>query len=787
MSDWLKDSRTFGEQAWRCGLCWRLTGAVFLSIVLIEAAILAPSYRNYERDLLLALNQSGQQAARAALPTAGEMPEAALDYLVERTLIQGIRIDNETAPAAGTPLTTAPEDDQALRSKRRLSEDGNWMEVRWQAEDLGVPWDVVARLDTSHISTELAAFVWRIAGLVLLITAVVTVTTMLVLTKLILRPLLAFRSRITAAGQDPSHPSRYLAKDPGQDEMGDTERAFNDMLHQSAGYQAELERLNHELARFPDENTNPVMRASRSGELLYANEAAGPLLYCWQAKPGQPLPNHIQDLIAIALNQQRVQRYEEACEQNHFMVHFRPVADDAVNLYGLDITDRKRYEEELRHRTWNDELTGLSNRAALEQRLTQVIAMVGNGRGFALLMAGLDGFHAVNMTAGRDGGDAVLRETAQRLTSAAPEQAMVARMTGDVFAVLLLNCPVDEEGWVSGVARKLVKSVATPFKVKDNEYRCGLSVGITLCPADGTETDQLLRNAEMAMLRAKADRKSADSESVAFFVPDLSERMTKRHQQLAGLRHALDNDGLALWYQTQQAAHNQETIGVEALVRWPQSDGSMISPGEFIPLAEETGLIVPLGRWVLRTAIEQAAIWHRQGNSVRMAVNLSAQHLLAPGLVQEVSDLLTEHELPPSLLELEVTETAVIENLALTTAALEKLVCLGISIAVDDFGTGYSSLVYLKQLPVQRVKIDQAFVRGLPDNTQDAMLCRAIIGLAHNLGYEVIGEGVETAEQAAWLAEEGCDELQGFHFSRPQPAMHVLIAAPSAPQSDQLQ
>lgn len=769
-----EDYRRLGLAAWRCKLCWWLTGAVFISIVVIEAVILAPSYMNFERDLLQARNHSGLQATRAALSASDEIPEAALDSLVERTLVRGIEISNGEALSAGEPLVTSPEDDQALRHKRRLG-DGEWIEVRWPATALDLPWDVQARIDTSDVGRELVAFVWRIAGLVLLITAVVTVTTMAVLSLLVLRPLLSFRHRVRAAGCDPANPLRYRAEKPRPDELGDTERAFNELLEHNANHLAQLAQLNEQLARFPEENTNPVMRVGVSGELLYANKSAAPITDCWAVDTGESVPEHIRDLVVIALEQGRIQQFEERCSNGrYYLLHIRPIGDAAANLYGLDITERKAYEEALRHRTWHDELTDIPNRAAFEQRLGQVLGLSGQDSGVAVMMMGLDGFHAVNMTAGREGGDIILRETAARLQAVLPRQTMLARLTGDVFAVLLLNCPLDNAAWVAGIARRLVKRTREPFTLNGQQYRCGLSIGITIGPTDGESVDELMRNAEMAMLRAKAQTSEEDSESVAYFVPELSVRMQHRQHRLDGLRQALEQDQLVLWYQTQLSAESRETVGVEALVRWQHPEEGMISPGEFIPLAEETGLIVPLGRWVLRAACAQAAQWQQHGHAVRVAVNLSAQHLLAPGLVQEVRQLLQDNRLPAAQLELEITETAVVQDLERSLEVLQALVSLGVLIALDDFGTGYSSLAYLKRLPVHRVKIDQTFVRELPENEHDAMLCRAIIGLAHNMGCEVIGEGVETEAQAEWLRHEGCDELQGFRFSRPQPAAQVF-------------
>lgn len=791
----------------RCRLCWLLTLAVFISIVIVEAIILVPSYVNYERDRLLALNYAGQQVVSAAFPDQPEMiSQAPAQPMLDRSLIRGVRIHTEPEATFGESVTSDPDGDDNLRARRR-QDSTDWMEVRWDAAELGLPYDVSARLDTSQVHGELVAFVWRIIGLVLLITTVVTLTTMAVLTVLVLKPLLALRKRMLRAQENPEHPLSYLSersRGVWQNEMIQAESALDDLLHRNAEHLGRLKQLNQKLdervaartseleqrnrelkaevaerirlseeakmlARFPEENTNPVMRASRDGTLLYANASAESLLSHWQLERGGVLPGYLVDLIELALLQKRVQTFEEPCGDQTILLHIRGVESNSANIYGLDISDRKRYENELRHRTWHDDLTNLANRAALEQRIGQRINGSTRTPHCAVMLMGLDDFHSVNMTAGREGGDHILFDAGQRLEKVAPRESLVARMTGDVFAVFLPHCPGNEAGWVSGLAEQMVRALEKPFDYGGQSYHCGLSVGVALSPEDGKDADTLLRHAEMAMLRAKADRSSDSQQSVAFFVPELSDRMAHRQQRLQGLRQALDHDELVLFYQTQQASTSHQVVGVEALVRWRHPVDGMISPGDFIPLAEETGLIVPLGRWVLKTAVAQAAVWLRAGRPVRTAVNMSPQHLLAPGLVEEVVELLAHHDLPADCLELEITESAVINNVTRTIDVLRRLETLGVQLAVDDFGTGYSSLVYLKQLPVHRVKIDQAFVRELPDNEHDATLCRAIIGLSHNLGYSVVAEGVESLAQAHWLAQHDCDELQGFVFSRPQP------------------
>ncbi len=767
------------QKKWRdvlqCKLCWRLTAGVFASIVFIEAVILGPSVINYERDLLRGLNFAAQESVRAAMPVGeSSMPYPALESLVANTGILGIQLDQPGKEPVGVALTTDPDSDANLRA-RRDEGGGNWMEVRWSAAQLNLPFGAAARIDTQHVRGELWAFVARITGLVLLITFFVTGTTMMVLNWLILQPVLALRQRITRAADDPERPERYRSEGDGRDdELSTIGEALNQLLDQSGRTLHRLEALNQDLARFPNENTNPVLQASASGELLYANAASEALQSCWNTAPGETLPEHIRNLVTMAVQQRRVQRLEEPCEKHFYLLHLRPVPDERVNIYGLDITDRKHYEEALKHRTWNDELTGLPNRLAFEQRLDQLSRSGHDAAPSAVLMVGIDDFHALNMTAGRPNGDRVLRDIADRLLAIVPDDALVARLVGDVFAVYLPKCPDDCSTWAAAVGRGILDRLQTPLTVDETAHHLEFSIGIALSPTDGCSADTLLRHSEMAMQRAKADKHHDYRDPLRFFVPELSERMARRQARLRGLRHAIDHDELVLHFQQQYTADQTRLTGVESLVRWQHPEEGLVPPGEFIPLAEETGLIVPLGRWVLEAAVKQAAEWLNDAKPTRVAVNISAEHLLAPGFVGEVRSTLTRHGLPPQWLELEVTETAMMEQIDHTVGVLEQLHALGVELALDDFGTGYSSLAYLKRLPLDRVKIDRAFVSDLPGSGHDATLCHAIIQLAHSLGYEVIAEGVETPEQAAWLAARGCDELQGFLLHRPAATL-VLV------------
>ena len=663
----------------QCRLCWKVTLAVFAGIVVIEALILVPSTINYERDLLRSIENAAEDSIRAVIAARDRVRAGELQRVVEVTGIEAIRMEGGATRVAGD--ASGLEEDPAgdLRERRRR-DGGDSMVLSWSARALQAPGPVRARVDTSHVDGELAAFLLRIAGLVVLIALFVTMVTMAVFGKLVLGRLIRLRDRMQQAGQDPENPRRYRLLETRSDELGEAARALDEMLENSG---VNLDRL-HEL------------------------------------------------------NQELDQR----------------------------VADRTR---ELAHRTWYDTLTELPNRALFEERLQQSLRECkADGLQGAVLMLGLDEFHAINGAMGHASGDAVLRSIATRLSGTMPASATIARVSGDIFAVLIDGYHSDAVRGMAQVAERLRTAVATPLVISGEELECDVSIGIAVYPTDGEQPPILVRNAEIAMYRAKQDAEAA----YAFYAPEHSEAMTHRQNRLKGLRQALRKGELTLHYQP-QVTGSGDVVGVEALVRWLHPAEGLVSPAEFIPLAEETGLIVPIGQWVLDEACRQASEWLERGLRLRVAVNLAAAQLVSTDLASDVERCLVNHGLSPDLLELEITESSFIHHLEQACASLERVRSLGVAIAVDDFGTGYSSLAYLKQLPARRLKIDRAFVRDLPDDQQDAALCSAIVSLSGDLGLEVVAEGVEDGQQADWLSARGCDLLQGFHFARPMPAAEL--------------
>ena len=451
------------------------------------------------------------------------------------------------------------------------------------------------------------------------------------------------------------------------------------------------------------------------------------------------------------------------------LAHLRELNQELDQRVARRTRELHETNEQLRHRTWYDALTDLPNRALFEERLQQSLrdCEVGATNGIVMLL-GLDGFHSINGVMGHEAGDRVLQQVARRVTEAAPATATVARTGGDIFALM-------DDGYDSGVvgsaallAEHLKDAVAEAIWVDNEDIECHISIGIVLYPDDGAHPDTLMRHAEIAMYRAKTNPEAA----YAFFAPEHGEDVRQRQKRLRGLRRALRNQEFELHYQPQIEPQGT-MVAVEALLRWRDPEEGLLSPGEFIPLAEDSGLIVPLGQWVLKEACRQAAQWRSQGLNLRVAVNLAAAQVTATDLCGEVAQCLRDYELPAEALELEVTESSFIHHLEEARDVLVSISELGVAIAVDDFGTGYSSLAYLKQLPVTRLKIDRAFVRDLPEDQQDAALCSAIISMGKSLGFGIVAEGVEHLSQGQWLSREGCHLLQGFYYARPMPASEV--------------
>lgn len=431
-----------------------------------------------------------------------------------------------------------------------------------------------------------------------------------------------------------------------------------------------------------------------------------------------------------------------------------------------DITGRRKAEQTLQHQAYHDALTGLPNRMLLNDRLTLTLAHAHRSQQMvALLFLDLDRFKKINDTLGHNVGDRLLQAVAKRLTALVREGDTVARMEGDEFILLLPGIARAED--VARIARRILEAFKHPWMLDGQELHITASIGIALYPGDGEDAETLLKNAGIAMYRAKKQGRN----NYQLYNQIMNVRTTKRLALGNSLRHALEREEFVVYYQPQVNISTGEITGVEALVRWQHPDLGLLSPAEFIPLAEETGLIIPIGEWVLRTACAQNKAWQDAGyRPVTVTVNISARQFQQQNLVETVGRVLKETGLDPHYLVLEITESAAMQNADLTIATLRSLKEIGIHISIDDFGTGYSSLSYLKYFPLDTLKIDGSFVQDLTTDPNNAAIVTAIITMAHSLKLKVIAEGVETQEQFTFLKQQKCDGIQGYLFSEPLPA-----------------
>ena len=445
-----------------------------------------------------------------------------------------------------------------------------------------------------------------------------------------------------------------------------------------------------------------------------------------------------------------------------------PLKDSAGRVYGLvginrDITERKQTSERLARLAHYDSITGLPNRVLLYDRLGRAIALAPRNNWFVgVLFLDLDRFKLVNDTLGHAAGDELLKLVAERLTQLLRPSDTVGRLSGDEFAVILSDLATPQNAGL--VAQKMIDSLKTPFNLDGNEVFVTASIGITLFPTDSDKIETLIRDADAAMYGAK----SAGRNNFQYYTTEMNRRATEKLQLETRLRHAIEREEFVLHYQPKVDITSGKVTSFEALLRWQSPDQGMIPPDQFIPLLEETGLIVPVGDWVARAACRQIHAWREAGiTPLPIAINLSARQLRQPGFSAALARALAEFKVPASLVEIEITESSLMENPEEAIVVLKELKKLGVRLYADDFGTGYSSLSYLKRLPLHALKIDRSFVRDITIDPDDAAITRTVITLAHGLDLRVVAEGVETEEQLAFLADNHCDEAQGYLFSRP--------------------
>ena len=448
------------------------------------------------------------------------------------------------------------------------------------------------------------------------------------------------------------------------------------------------------------------------------------------------------------------------------------IAEELADNFAYGITAlradvaRVHFAQQLEHNATHDVLTGLANRTLLSDRLRQAIASARRcGRLVAVLLLDLNDFKVVNDSLGHEAGDALLQTVAMRLRALVRETDTVARLGGDEFVIVIPDVALAED--VSIVAAKILDVLGQCFSMGGQEIHIGGSIGIGLYPHDGEHEDILMRNVDLAMYHVKQKGRSG----FYFFTEELNVRNQERHTLRMELGHALSRGELVLHYQPKIDTKTHRVVGVEALVRWQHPVRGLIPPADFIPFAEDSGLILPIGSWVMHAACAQNAAWQDEGlPAISIAVNLSARQFGHENLVGLIKQVLWDTRMDPRYLELELTESVLVQEAEQAVPMLSRLKDFGVQLSLDDFGTGYSSLNYLRCFPLDNLKIDRSFVQGMASNSHNAIIVKTMIALAHDLDLKAVAEGVETKEELDLLAAYGCDQIQGFYFSKPLPA-----------------
>jgi diguanylate cyclase (GGDEF)-like protein/PAS domain S-box-containing protein len=594
-----------------------------------------------------------------------------------------------------------------------------------------------------------------------------------------------FEGQLILNGQNFHHETHYI---PHLDEdgkvLGFYAMSFDITARKDAQDELfkEHERLDVTLSSIGD----AVITSDKSGNVTYLNPVAERMTGWTNTEAsGKPL-DHVFNVVNINTRRKTPNPLAQALRENRIVslepdaVLIRrdrreidiedsaaPIHDRAGGVIGgvlvfHDVSEARRLASRLAHQAQHDALTDLPNRTLFVDRLTQALARATRRQEtVALLFLDLDHFKTANDMYGHTTGDTLLRQVAERIRANLRASDSAARLGGDEFVILLPNA--DDANGIANVAEKIRAAISAPYFVNGNEVVIGVSIGISQSPGDGTDAAALLKNADMAMYDAKARGRN----KFQFFSSAINERTIVRLNMESYLRRAIANDEFVLHYQPKVNYPSRQIAGVEALIRLPGIDGKMISPAEFIPLAEQLGLIVPIGQWVLREACMQIAEWQSAGFTLPVSINVSAMQLKDADFVADIAHAIRTSGIAPQLLELELTESVIMEVGEIALDCMHQLLKIGVRFSIDDFGTGYSSLSYLNRIPAVALKIDRSFVTDVDTNPSTATITRAIINLAGNLQMGVIAEGVETAGQADALYAQGCTAMQGFYFYQP--------------------
>lgn len=524
------------------------------------------------------------------------------------------------------------------------------------------------------------------------------------------------------------------------------------------------------MALFPKENNDPVLRVSKEGIILYANPASTSLLNHWKSHLKEKLPDDWKKIVIDLLNTNIHKDMELVVGDNTLLIHLVPIASrNYVNLYAIDITERKHYEQELKYLSGHNPVTKLVNRRLFEDLLTQSINNTEPDKNrVAVLFFELSSFQGINQTFGHEFGDSLLKKVAERITDRLPKQFIIGHIARNHFAIAIANLTKPEEA--DDYAAQLIALFKKSFMVAQRELQISINVGIAFFPLDGDTAQEVIKRADLAMFHARTKGEYCRQ----FYTEEMNQQLELRQHLQQDLHVAVEDKQFLLYYQPQLVLKTKKIVGAESLIRWQHPDKGLVSPNDFIQVLEQSHLMNELTGWALDTVAKQYVEWRKQGlPALKIAVNLTSKQFTQSDLITLLKELIEKYSINPQYLELEITERTAIESPNVSIAIMKQIRDLGIQLAIDDFGTDYSSLRYLQQLPINKIKIDKSFIDGLEIEEEKRIIVNAIINLAHNLGINVIAEGVETQRQFEFLEKNGCDEIQGYILSAPLEAIKL--------------